>query len=152
MQFLSNAPVHAGAFFMGQSMWAILLALATLPAPDPLVDRVDLVEINHVYDAQANPTLVQAIFYDWTNGRHRVRASRLLDVDINDGYKIRAGHYPERDQRTGDWVMIFHDGALFREVRANHLRETWTVYDVERAARVDRQGHFWPGLLFERTR
>lgn len=132
-------------------MWAILLALATLPAPDPIIDRVDLIEINYVYNKQANPNHVQANFYDWrpSQGEYRIRAWRLLKTD--DERRLLPGKFPERDHCTGEWVMIFTDGAGLREVRAPIMRERWTQYDIEREARADLLDHAWPGLLFERT-
>lgn len=116
-------------------MWAILFALATLPAPDPLIDRVDLIEINHVYDGAGKPIHTQAIFYAWRphQGRHDVLAWRLLKTD--DARQPLPGQYPERDWRTGEWIMVFTEGHYLREVRAAHFRETWTQYDPEVAER-----------------
>lgn len=105
-------------------MWAILLALAILPAPDPIVDRVDLVEVNHFYDERGKLVFNQLLFYDWRpfQSEYEVRAWRLLK-----GRDQR----PERDHRSGEWVTIFHDGGIFREVRAAAIRETWTQHDPE---------------------
>lgn len=91
---------------------------ATLPMPGVACDRVDLVEVNHVYDACGKHTFSQLIFYD----RGNVRAWRLLK---------HCNHRPERDPRSGEWVTIFHDGPTLREVRAGCFRERWTQYDVE---------------------
>ncbi len=126
-------------------MWtALALTLfAALPQADIAVDSVDLVEVNHVYDAQGKPVLVQAVFYDWRpqQGEYHVRAWRLLKSE---------DQRPMRDFRRNDWVMVFHDGGLLREVRAANFRETWTQYDVERIERDRMPQEYRTGLLYER--
>lgn len=99
-------------------MTTLLLLLTVLPTPGVACDRVDLVEVNHVYDDNGKHTFSQLIFYD----RGNVRAWRLLK---------NCNHRPERDPRSGEWVTIFHDGGLLREVRAACFRERWTQWDVE---------------------
>ncbi len=115
----------------------LLLLLAVLPTPGVVCDRVDLVEVNHVHNEQGNPTITQLIF--WQHGH--VRAWRLLK---------HCNHRPEHDAHRGEWVTIFQDGGLLREVRSTAFRESWTQYDVERIER-DRLPQEWrAGLLFER--
>lgn len=126
-------------------MWtAVALALFTvLPTNDVACDCVDLVEVNHVYDLQGNPVLVQAVFYDWqaARGEYQVRAWRLLKS---------SDQRPMRDFQRGDYVMLFHDSGLMREVRATSFRETWTQYDVERLERDRFPQEYRTGLLYER--
>jgi hypothetical protein len=107
-------------------------------------DAVDLVEVNHVYDAYGKPVYAQAVFYDWRpqQNEHQVRSWRLLKPDDQP---------PQRDFRRGDWVMIFSDGAVLREVRAAAFRESWTQYDLEQAERDRLPKNRRPGLLFERA-
>lgn len=121
----------------------LLLLLAVLPMPGVARDRVDVVEVNHVFDAQGKPVLTQAIFYDWRpmQGEYDVRAWRLLKT---------FDHRPERDYQRGEWVMIFQDGGLLREVRSTAFRESWTQYDVERIERERLPQEWRAGLLFER--
>jgi hypothetical protein len=126
-------------------MWAALAVslFAVLPSEQIACDRVDLVEVNHVYDAQGKPVLVQAVFYDFRpqQGDYQVRSWRLLKTD---------DQRPHRDFRRGDWVMMFHDGGLMREVRAGAFRETWTQYDVERWERERLPQEHRVGLMYER--
>ncbi len=121
-----------------------LAVLSALPQVGVAYDVVDLVELNHVYNAQGNLIYTQVLFYDWRplHGDYQVRASRLM--------KSR-DRYPERDFQRGDWVMIFSDGDALREVRASAFRESWTQYDVEQAERDRLPKEYRPGLLFERN-
>jgi hypothetical protein len=120
-----------------------LSLFAVLPEADVACDHVDLVEVNHVYDLEGKPVLVQAVFYEWrpVQGEYHVRAWRLLKS--ND-------QRPTRDFVRGDWAMIFHDGGILREVRAAAFRETWTQYDVERYERDRLPQEYRIGLLYER--
>jgi hypothetical protein len=124
---------------------ALALSLfASLPLPDVACDTVDLIELNHVYSASGNPMYDQVVFYQWrpTTGDYQVRAWRLLKVS-NDR--------PHRDFRRGDWVMIFSDKGILREVRSSAFRESWTQYDLEQVERDRLPREYRPGLLFERT-
>jgi hypothetical protein len=120
-----------------------LSLIAALPQSDVACDHVDLVEVNHVYDLEGKPVLVQAVFYEWrpSQGEYHVRAWRLLKSD---------DQRPVRDFRRGDWRMIFSDGGILREVRATTFRETWTQYDVERHERDRLPQEYRAGLLYER--
>jgi hypothetical protein len=64
------------------------------------------------------------IFYEWSPeaGRHQVRAWRLLK---------NASQRPRKDFASGDYVAVWHDGDVLREVRSPATRETWTQYDPE---------------------
>jgi hypothetical protein len=102
----------------------VVLALA-LPTPElVLADRADLIEINHVYDESGRGVLDQLIFWDYSpsDERFHVVAWRLLKSPEQ---------RPVRDWRRGDYVSRWHDGDLFREVRAPQIRETWSQYDPE---------------------
>ena len=106
----------------------LLLLLAVLPMPGVTCDRVDVIEVNHVFDAQGKPVLTQLIFYDWRpcQSEYDVRTWRLLK---------HCDHRPELDRRSGEWVARWHDGDVLREVRSTAFRESWTQYDVERIER-----------------
>lgn len=108
-------------------MWALLLvSLVSLPPRQPVPGRVDLVEVNHVYDFAGTRVLCQLVFYDCPPGDCHVRAWRLLK---------EASERPVRDWVRGDWIVTWHENDGMHQVRAAAFRETWTQYDVERAER-----------------
>jgi len=102
----------------------MLASLYLNPIEDVAVDRVDLVELNHFHDEQGKQVFDQIIFYDWspTRGRYNVLAWRLLK---------HPSQLPVRDWSTGDYVTVWRDNAVVREVRAQTMRESWTQYDPE---------------------
>jgi len=102
----------------------LLVSLGSTPRDEVVVDRVDLVELNHYLDEQGKPVLDQLIFYDWSpgDGRYQVRAWRLLKNPTT---------VPQRDGVDGDFVTRWQDGPLLRKVHASQFRETWTQYDPE---------------------
>ena len=120
-----------------------LTLFASLPLTDVANETVDLIELNHVYSASGSPMYDQVLFYQWRpkTGDYQVRAVRLLLSD----------DIPRRDFRRDDWVMIFSDRAILREVRSAAFRESWTQYDVEQAERTRLPKEYRSGLLFERT-
>jgi hypothetical protein len=92
-----------------------------------VLDRVDLVEINHFHDDQGRLILDQLIFYDWSpaDSRYHVRAWRRISTPAQ---------IPLRNWRNRDFVAIWHDGKdrdVLRKVHARMIRETWTQYDPE---------------------
>ncbi|WP_246120000.1 hypothetical protein [Blastopirellula retiformator] len=89
-----------------------------------MTDRVDLVEINHYYDAQGRLVFDQVIFYEWSskNARFDVVAWRLLKTPAQ---------VPTRDWKRGGYVTSWRDGEVLREVRSIQRRETWTQHDPE---------------------
>jgi hypothetical protein len=104
---------------------AVLFASMCLnPVEDVAIDRVDLVELNHFHDEQGQHVFDQIIFYDWspTRGRYNVLAWRLLK---------QPAQVPTRDWSTGDFVTVWRDNTILREVRAQTKRESWTQYDPE---------------------
>ena len=102
----------------------ILASLCLNPVEDVAVDRVDLIELNHFHDEQGKQVFDQIIFYDWspTRGHYNVLAWRLLK---------HPSQLPVRDWSTGDYVTVWRDNAVLREVRAETMRESWTQYDPE---------------------
>jgi hypothetical protein len=116
----------------------LLLALATIPVGAPLVDRVDLIEIDHVYRCWCRPC--------FTTGRRARAATRSGPGGCSRTSVI--GRFYDFGRRQ--WVMLFPDGGLLREVRAGSLREVWTQYDVERHERDFLPQDRRRGLLFER--
>jgi len=110
----------------------------TLFAITPLLDsrhhRVDLVEVNHLYNDMGEHVLDQVIFWDWcfNSRRHQVRDWRLLRGAASPSG--RACYGPQRLWPFGWQVTLLDDGGM-RHVYATAIRETWTQYDPEMAER-----------------
>lgn len=105
-----------------------LTLLCVLPSPDVVEDRVDLLHVSFVYDAEGRPTLTQLIFEDWSeaDGRYQVVAWRLIkSADI----------VPHFDWVRGQYVTCWHDGNLLRKVTAPAMRTSYLQYDPELAER-----------------
>src|SRR5690606_33133755 len=87
------------------------LALGIVPHLPLVRDRVDVLELNRVYDDQGRPILTQMIFWDWRqrDARLHVVAWRLWRDE---------SQQPTRDWAQGDYVLLWNDGELLREVRA----------------------------------
>lgn len=105
-------------------IWVAVILASMLPAPGPVEDRVDLIEVNHVYNAKGEHVFDQAIYYEWSS-RHscyQVRDWRLLKDD---------SQIPVRNWSRGDFQAVWKDGSVFRCVRTPIVRESWTQYDPE---------------------
>ncbi|QDU73591.1 hypothetical protein Pan97_05670 [Bremerella volcania] len=103
--------------------------LGVVPTDPALLDQVDLVEVNHVYDRSGRPVLDQVIFYQWSraDARYQVIAWRLLRSP---------GQFPWYDWNRRVYVSRWFDAELLRKVVAAQRRETWTAYDPEMAERA----------------
>ncbi|PQO46184.1 hypothetical protein [Blastopirellula marina] len=106
---------------------ASILSMASLgasPVEPHLVDRVDLIEINHLYDIQGRLVINQMIFYDWDNAsqRFQVRAWRLLKSD---------DQLPRKSWNQDQYICHWRDMNVQRKVFADNVRETWTTQDPE---------------------
>ena len=106
-----------------------LLLLAVLPHEPPrVVDRVDVIEVNHTQCPQTGrEVLCQVIYWRWhpADCTHHVAAWRMVSAR------------PARFSRDGrEWIETREDGPIRREIRAPFLRETWTFEDPEIADRV----------------
>lgn len=86
-------------------------------------DRVDLIQVSHVYNKRGVLTLDQLLFYDWDGRDYQVRDWRRLRQD---------SERPVRDFRRGDWAVLYREFGLLREIRGLRFRETWTQYDPEK--------------------
>jgi hypothetical protein len=121
---------------MHTSLAALLVLAAYHPQEKALVDRVDLVELNHLYDERGQHLLDQLIFYDWSRhqARYEVRTWRKL---------TSPSQIPLRSWRDQRYHIRWYDGPAQRHVLATSFRETWTQYDPELEAReqlpVDRR-------------
>ena len=112
-------------------MATLLMAARTLlatvgagPLDPTAVERVDLVEVNHLYDDRGNRILDQVIFYEWCahEGRFLVRDWRLMKFPAQ---------WPVRVWPQGIFRAVWYDGGLLRQVHADDFRETWTQHDPE---------------------
>ncbi|PQO36668.1 hypothetical protein [Blastopirellula marina] len=106
---------------------ASILSMASLgasPAETYLVDHVDLIEINHLYDLQGRLVIDQLIFYQWDSAsqRFQVRAWRLLKT--ND-------QLPRKSWNQDKYICHWRDMNVHRKVYADNVRETWTTSDPE---------------------
>lgn len=106
------------------SVAAWVLAAGSSTELDVMIEKVDLIEINHCYDAQGLLVFEQVLFYDWCprTAHYNVRDWRLLKTPLQ---------LPRRNPETGGFVAVWRDGPLVRKVYAETVRETWTQYDPE---------------------
>lgn len=145
---MPRATARGDSHFIPQSAISFLLAIACFTvspaAGGAALDRVELVELNHVYDEHGESILDQLIFYDWSeaSSRYEVIAWRLVKSPWS---------RPLRDFRRGGLVAVFRDGERLREVRCRSFRESWTQYDVELHARGRLKPQYRRGLSFERN-
>jgi hypothetical protein len=87
-------------------------------------DKVDLIEVNHFHDETGNLIFDQIIFYDWSpaSSRYQVRDWRLLKTPAQ---------IPQPTAGRREFVAVWYDGDVFRKVRSQTVRESWTQYDPE---------------------
>ena len=112
---------------MSSFVVASILTVASMgasPVETHLVDRVDLIEINHLYDLQGRLVINQLIFYQWDSAsqRFQVRAWRLLKSD---------DQLPRKSWNQDQYICLWRDMNVHRKVYAHNVRETWTTYDPE---------------------
>jgi len=102
----------------------LLLILFSIVPRDALPrDGVERLERNNFYDPEGRLVFTQLV--GWSdNGR--CRFWRMA----------KDGALPvERDHLRGDYVVIWNDSGVIREVRARSYEESWTQVDVETADR-----------------
>jgi hypothetical protein len=108
---------------MASTLTLILAAFASSPVDPVVIDRVDLIEINHYYD-DGRHVLDQSIFYDWNSYDKRFQ--------IRDWRPLKGvAQVPHFDWQRAEYVARWWDGGVMREVRAKNFRETWTRHDPE---------------------
>lgn len=113
---------------MVSTVTLLLAALSSNTLDPTVVDRVDLIEINHYYD-NGRHVLDQMIFYEWCSHdkRFQIRDWRPLK---------RVAQVPTFDWKRDEYVARWMDNGVMREIRAKTFRETWTRYDPEFAERA----------------
>lgn len=105
-------------------MVALLLFLAIgFGSSRVLSDRVDLIELNRIYDSDDKLRLEQVILWEWSPAfrRYDVVAWRMMNEQ------------PPYRLPGGDWCFRWHerDARITREVRSTNYRETHTRHDPE---------------------
>lgn len=96
----------------------------------PLTDHVDLVEVNHCYNADGRLMFDQVIWYNFGYERFDVVAWRILKNVRNGKDEFIPRHAtPIPDSRLH--VSFWRDKGVRRKVIAKIYRETWTTYDPE---------------------
>jgi hypothetical protein len=102
----------------------LALLLTIIPYGEPVAERVDVIEINALYDETGRKVFDQDIFWDWCpcRERHAVVAWRLVK---------HPSQLPERDWERGGWSMLWQDGEVVRLVRAKSVRRTYLQFDPE---------------------
>ncbi|UUO04638.1 hypothetical protein M4951_14690 [Blastopirellula sp. J2-11] len=103
-------------------MIPLLLLLTAFPQEAAVIDQVDLIEVNHLYDQQGRHVIDQLIFWNWDRDRFQIRAWRLIKSQ---------SQLPLRDWNRGGYVCYWRDLQQLRKVYAPQKRETWTTYDPE---------------------
>ena len=108
---------------------AILMAGTSLVPQSPTVcDKVDEIELNHVYDGDGTLVFSQLIFWDWHHNAacYQVVAWRL--------WKPKRP-LPLRNWRQGSYCLLLQDGTVLRSIQAKRYHESWTQFDPEIADR-----------------
>tara|TARA_R110002020_G_scaffold4255_7_gene18935 strand:- start:1234 stop:1608 length:375 start_codon:yes stop_codon:yes gene_type:complete len=111
----------------------MLLLIATVPFIAPVVDEVDLVEVNHVYNDQGKHRFTQLIFYNYQRGYDADVQKRRLRYQVVD-WRILKGRLPMPKGKKYETIFLDY-GKIMRCVIARQYRETWTQYDVEQDER-----------------
>lgn len=111
----------------------LLLLIAILPAPEPLRERCDRIELNHFYDDDRRLVFDQLLFWDWSHdaGRYQLRAWRMVKWQHGKQHAPIASMIPQYSHSRRCWQSNWHDGDLWRCVEAECVIETWTQYDPE---------------------
>lgn len=118
-------------FFFGVVLPSFALAMDTgnTSQQSRIVQKVDLVELNHRYDDQGRHCYDQVIFYEWSPDyrRYHVVAWCLVDNGLS--------RLPTLDHSKNRYVVKWYDrdSGKQREIWAPVYRETWSDWDPERA-------------------
>ena len=99
-------------------------AHATAPPPEPIRERVDLIEVNNFYDPEGRLVFDQVIFWGYYSdtGTFHVLAWRLIK---------QPWQKPTYDHASREWVTAWSDDGRMRVVRAMSAAETWSQHDPE---------------------
>lgn len=118
------------------------------PHQSKVVQKVDLVELNHRYDDQGRHCYDQVIFYEWSPDfrRYHVVAWCLVDNGLT--------RLPTLDHAKDRYVVRWYDreSSRHREIWAPVYRETWSDWDPERANKELMDEKYRVSLLRQQTR
>lgn len=110
-------------------MNALLIAIALCVGPQRIVipDQVDVIELNHYYDAECKLVFSQWVFWEWDreSAEYRVRDWRLCRD---------ARECPEFDARRARWRL-----SLFRATQGGALRRIDSIAFRTIHSQVDRE-------------
>lgn len=104
-----------------------VIGVVTSSCEPAIVEHVDMVEINHLHDANGKPLIIQWIFWEWYEDESNCHV-RL--------YKEAYEHDREKLMRVGDFTRFdFWDGSTesHRRIFVSHTKESWSQVDPERA-------------------
>jgi hypothetical protein len=102
----------------------VIAVLGLSPPAASITDSVEIIELNHYFDADGRLIFDQIIFWEWFDGAGELHvvAWRLCKSPAQ---------IPLRDWSRGGYAATWLDGERFRQVRALSFRETWTQFDPE---------------------
>jgi hypothetical protein len=106
----------------------LLLAIVNIGST-PIVDRVDMVELNHRYGLDGQFMFDQVIWYDWNQEEERFDI-----VDFRVISNSEAEPLPKGRVWVSDWMdegRYLSSKMTWRQVIASSYKETWTQYDPE---------------------
>jgi hypothetical protein len=99
-------------------MWAVLsLCMTLIPLDIPMVERVDALELNHLYDEQGKLVFDQWIGWD---------LSRESEYRVQWWFFAKSGRCMSKRHR----MVASVDGRIIM-IDATSFCETWTQYDPE---------------------
>jgi hypothetical protein len=119
---------------MSALLWVVSLLsafTADVRHSQSLVERADLIELNHFYDDLGRHVYDQVIFYEWAPDSKAFQVRAWCLVDPKDCPNCR----PWRTHHDDVWHVRWFDkdNRMVRQIDSDHFRETWTQVDPERA-------------------
>lgn len=116
---------------------AILVVFLFVPGGDDppsylLKDRVEVTEVNQVFEPSGKCAFRQYLYYDWDSASQRLRIRGWRPLQVQQVPRIV-------DPRTGESVLVFFDSGALRVIRSADL---WYRDSLEDAERQEKR--FWP--------
>lgn len=116
--------------FLMSATW--LFALDQLH-PIPVVDQVDVIELNNFYDEKGSLVFTQFIFHEW--------CPEEATTHVRDWRLVKGPWEAHWHAESEEWRLTLWDGETLRSVRARGrgaFMESWTQFDPELTAREKR--------------
>lgn len=127
-------------------LFLLLCLFEASPRDREVIDHVDLIEVNLVYDeGNPKPRFEQSIYYRWkqtyiltlpkTNSKPVKKFAWGFEV-IDWRQLINTG-YPVKNNHTGNWEQRFwdHRSRCYRKIISKSFVESHTLYDKEAECR-----------------